>query len=70
MNMRLLSMEERTNRAGNTYYIGDILVNNDKLSYFFDSSDGLFNLFRGSKQDKLLPDWTPVKEYVLSQIEK
>lgn len=70
MNMRLLSMEERTNRAGNTYFVGDIVINDDKLSYFYDTTDGLFNLFRGCKPDELLPDWTPVKAYVLSQIEK
>lgn len=70
MIMRLLSMEERTNRAGNIYYIGDILVNNDKLSYFYDTTDGLFNLFRGSKQDKLLPDWTPIRDFVVSTVEK
>lgn len=70
MIMRLLNMEKRKNKSGNTYFVGDILINSDKLSYFYDTTDGLFNLFRGAKQDKMLPDWNPVKEYVLSQIEK
>lgn len=70
MIMRLLNMEKRESRAGNTYYIGDIVVNDDKLSYFYDSSDGLFNLFRGCKPDKLLPDWTPVRDFVVSSVEK
>lgn len=68
--MRLLNMEKRESRAGNTYFVGDIVINDDKLSYFYDTTDGLFNLFRGCKPDELLPDWTPVKAYVLSQIEK
>lgn len=70
MNMRLLSTEKRENKAGNTYYIGDIVVNDDKLSYFYDTSDGLFNLFRGSKQDKLIADWTPIRDFVVSTVEK
>lgn len=70
MIMRLLNMEKRESKSGNAYFVGDILINSDKLSYFYDTTDGLFNLFRGSKQDKLLPDWNPVKEYVLSHVEK